>query len=40
MKKRSYYLFIDDERFPVEKDGIEWKIVRSFQEGVNLIKLE
>ena len=40
MKKWNYYLFIDDERLPVEKDNINWKVVRSYQEWVNILNEE
>lgn len=31
------YLFLDDERFPVHKDGVEWVIVRTVAQAVRWI---
>lgn len=30
-------MFIDDERFPIEKEWVEWIIVRSYDEWVQII---
>lgn len=34
----NYCLFIDDERMPVEKEGIKWVIVRNYTEAMHAIK--
>lgn len=37
LKNGGYWLFLDDEREPVEKEGIVWRIVRNFNEAIGLI---